>query len=328
MTSLCKIWNTPYSEVLKILQNFEIRTKTETGAYIRMSQKYASLHQLPPHETELVQNLLFQRIMLETESLPLDQRLIAGITRILKDQNSSSTMQDETLKTTIQNLEEELKLERKQGIKNKKLIEKRCVLSNYDDETDKIIDPVSMEQVDETNFIVLNDRCYNISSIQGIVNSNNRTDPITREPLPQRIIDQFLNNTQRQQPIPRSPVTLDNLAENFIEIIHRQFPTLSREDILLVAEFNAVTGIGGPASDQSLFSQFSNANEEFCARLRQLLRSCINDANYVSQFNSSPDPELQRLVFSFIDSTSIEERRNLRQRIDEVVRQRQIPSNT
>ena len=114
MTSLFEIWNTSFSEILDFLKRHEIKIKTETGAYIRASQKYADLKQLPPQEQELVQNPNFKNTMLETSSLPLKQRLIAGVQKIyqlnqLRNQTNISE-EIETLNRTITHLQNQIEL--------------------------------------------------------------------------------------------------------------------------------------------------------------------------------------------------------------------------
>ena len=79
---LVEIWNLDYWVVLDFLADRNVKTKTETGAYIRMSQ--VSVNDLPLEEQLLVNNKLFQSEMLNTKDLPQEQRLKEGRDNIFK----------------------------------------------------------------------------------------------------------------------------------------------------------------------------------------------------------------------------------------------------
>ena len=191
MTSLCEIWNTPYSKIIDFLTRSKISIKTETGAYIRASQRYSRLNQLPQSEQEIVEDPNFQSVMLKTAPLPLNQRLIVGI-RELERLRNQTPEEIESLNNTITLLQTQVELQAK-ALNNRKFQVENCPLNVFDDDLGNIIDPVTLEVIDPENFTLINNKyCYNNSTLEHIVRTQTQpTDPMTREPIPQEIVQRF-----------------------------------------------------------------------------------------------------------------------------------------
>ena len=190
----------------------------------------------------------------------------------------------------------------------------KCISNNYEEGI--IVDPVSHEPLDKDNMITIGSACYNISTIIDIVNKGNRTDPLTREPLSNEIIERFLIKRQ-DHVIIRG--TLYEIEDNTLDL---SFKGITDEDLHLLSNLtfletlflcnNHITDISPLSSLTSLENlDLSNNQITNISPLSYLIRLNIINLSYNQIIDILPLLSLRSLTYLSVCNNQIREIPNL-----------------
>ncbi len=195
MISLVKIWYSEMSFIIGFLQSNNIEPTNSILDYITVSEICAKNGSLSTLETELVLMDTFRTEFSQRSDLPPDQLLIFGLLSLANHKKN----------------------------KEKYLQNPRCPFSDIDD-NGNTLDPISYETIDPINSVTLNGRCYNTSTIIGLLQAKelDARDPFNSNALIVNLLEGQAIPSQITLAIAnlRNPIPLPSLQLDVFTVIN------------------------------------------------------------------------------------------------------------
>ena len=222
MSTLQQIWNLSEEDVNTILDTRQVqkdRITNQSQSYIWISQLYNWENRLSVEEKNIVENPLFEEIMMNTNNINKSDRLVTGLVRMLN-------INVKPLKSSRDPL---------------------CKYNNFLE--DEPIDPIDYDVITKNEIYYLNDTCYNKETIRQILNSGGDKDPLTRQKLSRKVYDDF--NVKYGDS--RTELDLSNKALTTSDLYQYKFPEYLIKLLLTNNQIDSLMKINFPDHLQELF---------------------------------------------------------------------------